>query len=263
MAQVLRDLMTLPSRLGYLTWRATNSRREVIVRLRSGERLIMRPGPSQDIEVAKDIFVGEMYRATRPLSPETIDCIVDVGANVGYSVVYFCNRYHRAQILAFEPHPIHLNLLKRALVLNRIATSVTLYPVAAGVANGEGFLIDVGSSSRIAGANDTGDIPVPVADFFEVLGDRTVGLLKLDCEGSEYALIMDPRFAKLRVHAMIMEWHSTSAHPKADRELFNRLESLGWELDPIFEDRNPPARYGHLATGIVWAYQNQQYPNAI
>ncbi len=69
-------------------------------------------------------------------------------------------------------------------------------------------------------------------------------------------MIMDPRFEKLRVQAMIMEWHSTRTHPEADRELFNRLGSLGWQLDPVSEDRDPPAIYGHIATGIVWAYRD-------
>src|SRR5262249_23694299 len=185
--QILRELMTLPSRLCYLTWRAAGIPPQVTVRLRTGERFIIRPKPASDLDLTREIFVGEIYRPTRPIPADSVDLIVDIGANVGYSVSYFANRYRKARIEAFEPHPVHLALLRRTVNLNRIAERVTVHPVAAGVAYGKAWLRDKGGGSQVSTEENEDTIPITMVDFVDGMKNRKIDLLKIDCEGGEHS----------------------------------------------------------------------------
>jgi hypothetical protein len=51
---------------------------------------------------------------------------------------------------------------------------------------------------------------VDVVDIFDELSDRAIDILKIDIEGSEHPLLADPRFAKLRVRFLVMEWLVTT-----------------------------------------------------
>jgi FkbM family methyltransferase len=180
---------------------------------------------------------------------------VDIGANVGYSVSYFANQFPKAHLVAFEPHPDHVRLLENAVRLNQIKDRVTIYALAAGNASGEAWLSDNGGGSQVSAVAGPGNIRIAVADIFELLTSKRIDLLKIDCEGGEYSLLMDPRFPNLCVNTIVLEWHNTQDHPRADVEISSRLSSLGWQLESVFEDRDPPAKGGLLATGILWAYR--------
>jgi hypothetical protein len=48
--------------------------------------------------------------------------------------------------------------------------------------------------------------------------------------GSEYVLLMDSRFKKLKVETLVVEWDATPEHPHADGEIAARLRHLGRSL---------------------------------
>jgi len=78
-----------------------------------------------------------------------------------------------------------------------------------------------------------------------------IDLLKLDCEGSEYGIIMDPRFEELHLNCLVLEWHLTPRRPHADREILQHLRALGWQVESVFENRAPLPQFGILGSGIV------------
>jgi hypothetical protein len=114
--------------------------------------------------------------------------------------------------------------------INNLQERVTGHPVAAGVKTDSAYLVDAGSSSRVTRQNGHGAIPIQTVDFFEAVGTQPIDLLKLDCEGSEYALLMDSRFRKLKVETLVVEWDATPEHPHADDEIAARLQHLGRSL---------------------------------
>src|ERR1700677_3063177 len=234
----LRDKLTWPSRLRYLMWRMGAWGREVTVRLTSGERFILSGFPLE-LNAAYEIFVAEAYRYPRPVDSSAVKTIVDVGSNVGYSIIYWARHFPASRIEAFEPHPAHLERLERSVALNGLNGRVTIHAQAAGTAHGAAELTDLGTASAVLAAGQSGEaggarvIPIKVVDFFEVVGNARIDLLKLDCEGAEFDLLMDPRFAKLKVRNLVMEWHETANHPTAERDLCERLGELGWELERL------------------------------
>ncbi len=245
----LRDLMRPLSRVRYLLWRVVRAKRCLTVELSSGPRLIVRPTPAGDLSVAHEIFVQELYRSPRPLPSESVRRIVDVGANVGYAIGYFAHRFPGASIIAFEPHPIHLSQIAQNLAVNRLEGRVTIIPAAAGVATGQAFLTDSGEASHLVAEAKNGQIPVPVVDFFATVGEEPIDLLKMDCEGAEYDLLMDDRFATLIARSLVLEWHTSRERPHADEAICARLTNLGFVIEKVMEYSIEGNRFG-----LLWAY---------
>jgi hypothetical protein len=58
-------------------------------------------------------FVEGVYRQKHNSDGHLVQWIVDVGANVGYSVLWLAARFHTAKILAFDTVPEHVTLLEK------------------------------------------------------------------------------------------------------------------------------------------------------
>jgi FkbM family methyltransferase len=250
------------SHLRFLMWRAGVLGKEVTVQLTSGQRLIL-SGLWMEVDTACEVLVTEGYRCPRPIESASIRRIVDVGANVGFSILYWAAHFPDAKIDAFEPHPVHLDRLRRTIAINHLTERVTVYEAAAGTANGRAELTDHSIASAVVAngalSEVAGDsvVPIEIVDFFEVIGDARIDLLKFDCEGAEYDLLMDKRFERLDVRNLVMEWHETSGHPSAQRDLSSRLLELGWELEtgPVtVADPIQGQGTGIMRAGIMWAF---------
>jgi FkbM family methyltransferase len=223
--------------------------RQITVRLETGELVSIRRPPNPDLHTAHEVFVEEVYTSPRQLPVDSVERIVDIGANIGCTVIHWCRRYHRARIDAVEPHPESRGCLLHNLKINGLEDRVTVHPVAAGASDGDGFLTNNGLKSSLTVDSGIGSIPIRIADFFTLVNDEPVDILKLDCEGAEYQILMDSRFEGFRGRALVMEWHNTQEHPQAGRELMKRLMALGWYLEPSRDD------FGLCDTGMLWAYR--------
>ena len=251
----LRDQMSVWSYVSYMIWRATGGRVDLRVRLRSGVRLILRGGEVEDLNLSHEIFVQEMYLPPEGLKADEILRIVDVGANVGYSVIYWASIFRNAAVAAFEPHPEILRALRADLELNGLTERVTIFPVAAGTQDTTALLTDTGVSSTLTRDRSSNGYEVRVRDFFETVGKDQIDLLKMDCEGTEFDLIADSRFANLNVTSMVLEWHATEQRPDAKREVFEMLSRGHWKIKPVWESGEPNASAGLLNQGVAWAFK--------
>ena len=120
-------------------------------------------------------------RGARPL-------IVDCGANIGASAVWFRRRYPQARIVAIEPAAGNLALLRR----NAEGLGIQVLEAAIGPEDGTGFL-DGRTRSPLSHRvhADGAGTPVPLVSLRTVL-DAAEGaepfILKIDIEGSEKTL---------------------------------------------------------------------------
>jgi FkbM family methyltransferase len=76
--------------------------------------LLMRPATS-DLGTFSQIFVGREYAPLDDM--ESPRLVVDAGANVGYSSVYFLSRFPTADVIALEPDPDNAEVCRRNLAL--------------------------------------------------------------------------------------------------------------------------------------------------
>ena len=227
----------------YVLWRLTGRRGVVALRLAGGPTILLRPPGSgnNDYGVAYEIFLYRYYQCPRELPRAAIRRVLDLGANVGFSCLYWLTQFPAAEVIAFEPHPGHFTQCRANLSVNDMLPRVELHQAAAGTAARRITLSDEGTSSSVM-ADADGGIAVEMVDVFALLKDRPVDLIKLDIEGGEYAILEDPRFAALRIPYLVMEWHGGPA--KRDRCL-TRFSALGYETLQLFDSGS---------YGMLWAF---------
>ncbi len=222
-----RDILPFNAWPSYLMWHYTQ-KRPFRCRLQGGAEISIRPKPSHDYQTACEIFSDRIYDCD--LDPGSVRHIVDLGGNVGYSCLFWCEKYPNASVLTFEPHPTHCRLLQWHLDKNGYANRIKLVAAAAGARAGIANFTDEDDGSAIVQDGVTGSMRVPVVDVFEAVSDAPIDILKMDIEGSEYAILADPRFEALaaRTECVLLEWHARGEQGGAFCR--DRLASLGFTV---------------------------------
>ncbi len=87
-----------------------NINRSIKIQLKDTKHPFFIRSSTSDIAVLNQIFVYQDYEINLPFYPENI---IDCGANIGLSVVYFKNRYPDSTIIALEPEDSNFELLKK------------------------------------------------------------------------------------------------------------------------------------------------------
>lgn len=160
-------------------------------------RVLLRPTES-DLFVASQIFgwkeydVGSQRRqalnavAGRWRLDGFNPVIIDGGANVGYSSIYFANAYPDAVVLAVEPNPTTFEVLKRNITGRDriIPINAALWSHDAGVDIAAG---DSGSwSDRVSDAGSASVIPsIRLDQLMGKVPSARPLIVKLDIEGAE------------------------------------------------------------------------------
>lgn len=144
-----------------------------------------------DISIYQQIFVNREYEMALKREPAVI---VDAGANVGFSAIYFSVRYPAARIVALEPEASNFELLKR-----NVAAFPGIEPVRKAVWScvADLDLFDAGSGR--AGLQKDGfqtfppgerpsSATVPAVDLDTLMTEMRIDfidVLKIDVEGAE------------------------------------------------------------------------------
>jgi FkbM family methyltransferase len=172
-------------------------------------------------------FVERTYafRAERP-DPLIIDC----GANIGMSVLYFKSVYPDARVIAYEADPKIFDVLKRNIESNGIR-GVELVNKAVGAENGVArFWSQGGDSGRVAVEADGSKplIEVPMIRLRDELVGRDVDLIKMDIEGAEVDVFVDCAPAMGGVRAVCAEFHSFPGRPQRLGQVIAGMEGAGF-----------------------------------
>ncbi len=141
-----------------------------------------------DISTYKQVLVHRQYEFDKPEAPRFI---IDAGANIGLSAVYFANRFPQAKIVAIEPEDSNYRML---------CENVRLYPqvkplrAALWRKNEDLFLFDSGhgnhgfqvGDNEAGSCSGVGSVPgLTIDSIMRDAGEKKVDLLKIDIEGAE------------------------------------------------------------------------------
>ncbi|HWE49366.1 MAG TPA: FkbM family methyltransferase [Bryobacteraceae bacterium] len=159
-----RDLLPLASLPGYFMWHFRQNK-PFLCRLRNGLELSIRPHPSRDYDTVFEIFFAGIYACE--IARDKVQRIVDLGGNVGYSCLYWCLEYPEAEVITFEPHPLHCDLLQWHIDENMLSSRVRLFRAAAGTCEGKVNLSNADTASSIISQDDGDSITVPLLDLFQ------------------------------------------------------------------------------------------------
>ena len=196
--------------------------------LRTGGWRLTAADAASFLSMWREIFLEEIYRF-RSAPPAPV--ILDLGANIGLSVLFFKKQHPEAKIIAYEADPYLFGLLRENLAGNR-AGAAELYNQAVwdgdGILNFRGDHADGGSVVEDSAA---GGIEVPAVDIRTILRpfDR-IDYLKIDIEGAENRVIPAAGELLKKVENIFVEYHSPRNRPQELAALLAVLESAGFRL---------------------------------
>jgi len=153
--------------------------------------------------------------------------VVDVGAYIGDSAIYFALKGAR-KVIAIEPHPGAFAEMLDNIKLNNMENVIIL--INAGLASKPGKTciknVDVNIANVIY--HRLGDCPdaVPATTFSELISrfgvDPNNAILKMDCEGCEYDVILNDYEHVRLFKELIFEYHPRFVNKSLD-DLLNVL----------------------------------------
>jgi FkbM family methyltransferase len=168
--------------------------------------LTVRTGTS-DLAIFDEVVMDHGYRFPLPEAPRTL---IDAGANIGMSTLWFKARWPHVEVIAVEPDPDNFALLQRNL--NNVP-GVRLVQAALAPADGSiGFeregLRHSSFHARPLKAGEQGIRAVSVATLMNEAGWEHCDLLKLDIEGGELELFDHTELDWMdRVRTIAVELH--------------------------------------------------------
>jgi len=163
------------------------------------------------------------------------DCIVDVGANIGYMTSLFAIRAGaQGSVFAFEPHPRTYGILKQSVECwthHELCAPITTIQAALSNKDGSAILAipspeDANSSHARVTAEPSAGIQVPTMRFASYFGSpREISLIKIDTEGHEAAVLEGMGDYLGRVRDIVFE--EFAQYPAASHQV---LEDAGYTV---------------------------------
>ena len=177
---------------------------------------------------------------------------MDIGANIGDTAIYFALN-GAAKVTAFEPYPYSFELAKANVASNGLSGAIELHNTAVGEKDSS-ILLGQGESfggTELSESSDGKRIEVVSLGSIAKKDGLDGALLKMDCEGSEYGIILSSGDDVLcRFSAIILEYHYGYLNLKA------RLEAAGFKVSilkrPIYR-LHSGWKQPHARTGILLA----------
>ena len=208
--RVIKGVRNWPSFFVDLS-RLTGRREPFVVKLRDGMRLLARY-PSEDRSVIHEVVLNREY-APEGFEIGRHDTIVDIGAHIGAFTITSARSAREGIVYAFEPVDANYELLLRNIELNKLKNVVpTKMAVAKDTGKREMFVQEDATTGHSfhyrCNRNPVVVDTTSLEDFVDRMSIKKIDLLKMDCEGAEYDILMN---CPERIFSMIqrigMEYH--------------------------------------------------------
>lgn len=175
-----------------------------------------------------DIFVaGSLGFVSPSPAPRILDC----GANIGLSSLYFKRLYPAARVTAYEADPALASICSENLRANG-AGDVDVVAAAVWTCGGVvRFQQEGADSGAIAGTSrglTAPGVDVPALRLRDVIAAEPIDLLKLDIEGAEGVVLADCADVLADVGAVVMDLHEFDPAHRQTPDVLRTLEAAGF-----------------------------------
>jgi FkbM family methyltransferase len=205
------------------------------IRHKNGARFYLSKDPVDD-RILFGIYQNHynVYFPPEIVSLPSDALILDIGAHHGYYSIAAIFQYPQSKIMAIEPNPLALKLLKHNLKINSVKDRVEVICAGIGTNQGEGWLIKNPGGSWGNYISET--IPdkkankINVEPIGNIINNAKPYLIKLNCEGCEFSLISDMFKSNI-----FPEYILLFAHPKFGdiKKLLQIINSAGYGIVPM------------------------------
>lgn len=212
-----------------------------IMRLRGGGQIIARSIFGEDFTVIHEMFYRDDYglKHIAPLQ-NSAPVILDLGANIGAFTLLAARCFPKAKIFSFEPEDKNYASLKYNIQLNNLEGRISAINSAVAEQAGERtFYISNYEyahsllAEQVADGNK-GALTVHCTTIEKIFEDyhlEAVDILKLDIEGSEYAVLYQlPKNFYEKIGIICLEIHVSKEDKSEDMIAF--LEKQGYKVFP-------------------------------
>ncbi|MBK8712931.1 MAG: FkbM family methyltransferase [Niastella sp.] len=165
-----------------------------------------------DVTTLFQIFFAKEYKVPKDLSPVFI---IDCGANIGLSAIYFASKYPAAKIIAIEPDKQNFEVLQKNASFYGNITCLNK-AVWSGPASME--MIDMGTgnwSLRVKESAPGKENTIEAVGIFQLMEEYkflVIDILKIDIEGAEKEL-----FSKNYIDWLCkIKWMAIELHENID-----------------------------------------------
>lgn len=204
-----------------------------IFKLKNGQKIKLRAN-STDIHVFANVWLIEEYKR-KGFEIKDHDLIIDIGAHIGLFTIYAAQFCKHGKIFSFEPIKENFDLLKENIELNNLK-NIEYFNLA---------VLDREDQIKIFKSNDQSAYSIykigtdyqmtNIMSLQKIFDDNKItrcDLLKLDCEGSEYQILMSlPESYFQRIEKICMEYHIINNNSESLESLKTKLVSLGYKLE--------------------------------
>jgi FkbM family methyltransferase len=176
--------------------------------------------------IKKEIFDQQIYKfqATATEEPYIIDC----GANIGLSIIYFKQLYPNAEIVGFEPDDKVFRALEQNIKSFNFSNVQLIQKACWNEETTLKFYSEGADGGRVAKDFDTDQIiDVQTIRLIKFL-NRKVDFLKIDIEGAETKVLEDCTDLLCNVEKIFVEYHSYLGVEQSLEQLLRILKNAGF-----------------------------------
>jgi FkbM family methyltransferase len=217
----------------------------------SGRPVFIRHG-SADVPTLDEVFYRRDYEPPQHVAARfgASPRVVDLGANIGLFGVFALGRLGATSIVSVEPLPENVAVLRRCAEANGGDGTWTIVEAAATTEDGTASFVRQEFTRSYVGPG--GETVAAVDAFVHAAG---AGLVKIDIEGGEWAILGDSRLRDLDARVIVLEYHPEhcpEASPRAAAERLLREGGYATEIGSELDDMH----------GILWAWRPESELNA-
>ncbi len=164
-----------------------------------------RKNPSSDLEVFNQVWGRDEYSKAAELvdrkNPDKELIMIDAGANVGYTALFFYHFFPGARIIAIEPDPGNFSILEKNILQNQpnkiTAIKAGIWSHRCNLLVDKSFRDNREWSIQVKEVEKETDLQgLHILDIMQDHGIEQIDLLKIDIEGAEKYLFDDSPRAK-------------------------------------------------------------------
>lgn len=201
------------------------------------ENLQIRLQNKYEIASFKDVFCHPFYWQVFQWVEKAPNLVVDCGAHCGHFSILadLCFRskfgVSNTHYILIEPNPYLQQIIRKNIKDATIEHRSKLMQGLLGVKSGDGLLWVNSKNYLASGLHQTigsKPYPVPYINLSEIVGSRTIDLLKIDIEGGEFDFVRGNLHLMRQVNLIFMEMHA--GPEKIHLELLKELKSIGLSM---------------------------------
>ena len=188
---------------------------------------------STDLMTLTNVWIVKEY-VNEKINISDDDTIIDIGGHIGLFSLFMSQYCKKGKIFSYEPVSQNFNLLRSNISLNQ---SKNIMPFNFAVSDKSSkikiFLNDDQSGHSIISNEGPSEIidSIQLKEIFEQNKIHVCNLLKLDCEGAEYAIIESlPEEYFKKIKKIMIEYHFADSKPELSRNLINKLRNVGFNI---------------------------------